>query len=136
MSEKSDELLTKILRAVPERSRDDLEKIVGENFVKLGDININDFQEKKTNVLMTNDFPMIVKKDETHQMMIQMEPRLIALGYRTLRNILLTHGEYPCKCEAQTFCYPMRANLVLECYFPWDCLIMPRMCRFWWLVPG
>ena len=34
MSEKSHELLTKILRAVPERSRDELDEIVGEDFVK------------------------------------------------------------------------------------------------------
>ena len=36
MSEKSHELLAKILRAVPERSRDKLEKIVGEFFHEVG----------------------------------------------------------------------------------------------------
>ena len=44
MSEKTHELLKKILRAVPERSRDEIEEIVGEDFVKLGEGNISEFQ--------------------------------------------------------------------------------------------
>ena len=36
--------------------------------------------------------------------------------YRTRRNILMTHGEYPCHCLAQTLWYPKRGNLVLV----WD----------------
>ena len=46
-SEKAHELLTKILRAVPERSRDELEGIVGENFAKVDDGKISEFQKKK-----------------------------------------------------------------------------------------
>ena len=48
--------------------------------------------------------------------MMDIEPFLIASGYRTWWNILLSHGEYPCHCLAQTFWYPRRANLVLV----WD----------------
>ena len=48
--------------------------------------------------------------------MMETEPLLIASGYRTWRNILLTHWEYRCHCMAQTFWYPKRANLVLV----WD----------------
>ena len=47
---------------------------------------------------------------------MEIEPLLISLCYRTWRNSLLTHGEYPCHCLAQTFWYPNRANLVLV----WD----------------
>ena len=108
MSEKSHELLTKILGAVPESSWDDMEEIVGEDFVS--ERNISEFQRKKA------DFPTIDEKDETHQMMMKIEPLLIATSYRTWRNILLSHGEYPCHCLAQTFWYPKRANLVLV----WD----------------
>ena len=45
-----------------------------------------------------------------------MEPLLGASGYRTRRNILMTHGEYPCHCLAQTLWYPKRGNLALV----WD----------------
>ena len=82
MSEKSYELLVKILRAAPEGSRDELEEIVEEVFAKLGDGTISEFQKKKASGTMSNDF-------------------------------LLTHGEYPCRCQVQTFWYPKRANLVL-----------------------
>ena len=34
MSEKSHELLTKVLRAVPERPRDEIKEIVGDDFVE------------------------------------------------------------------------------------------------------
>ena len=66
--------------------------------------------------MMSSDFPTIDEKNETHQTMIEIEPQLVASGYRNWRNILLTHGEYPCHCLAQTFWYPKRANLVLV----WD----------------
>ena len=65
---------------------------------------------------MSSDFRTIDEKVETHQMMMEIEPLLMASGYRTWRNILLTYGEYPCHCLAQTFWYPKRANLVLV----WD----------------
>ena len=66
--------------------------------------------------MMSGDFPTIDEKGETHQMMMEIEPLLIASGYRIWKNILLTHGEYSCHCLAQTFWYPKRANLVLV----WD----------------
>ena len=71
MSERSHELLRKILRAVPQRYR---EKIVGEDFVKWGEGNICEFQMKKTRVKLPSDFPTIDEKDETHQTMIEVEP--------------------------------------------------------------
>ena len=116
MSEKSHELLKKILRAVPERSRDELEEIVGEDFMKWGEGNISEFQRKKARKIMSSDFPTIDEKDETHQTMMEIETLLVASGYRTWRNILITHEKYPCHCLAQMFWYPKRANLVLV----WD----------------
>ena len=111
LSEKSNELMAKILRAVLERSRDALEKIGGKNFVKLLDGNVSEFQKKKAGGMIAKVFFTINVKDETHKMMMEIEPLLMALDYRTWRNILLTHGEYPCHCLAQTFWYPIRANL-------------------------
>ena len=57
--------------------------------------NISEFQKKKASGTMSNDFPTIDEKDETHQTMMEIEPLLIASDYRTWKNILLTHGEYP-----------------------------------------
>ena len=102
-SEKSHELLTRILRVVPERSWDELEKTVGEDFVKLVDENITEFQKKKASGTISKVFPTIDEKGETHQMMMEKEPLLIPSGYRTWRSILLTHGEYPSHCLMQTF---------------------------------
>ena len=67
---------------------------------------MSEFQNKKASGMISNDFPKIDEKDETHQMMMEIEPLLIALGYPTWRNILLTHGEYPCHyCLVKTFWY-------------------------------
>ena len=85
MSKNYHELLTKILRAAPWRSGYELEEIVGENFVKLGNGNVNDFQKKKTGRMIANDFPTIDTKDETHQMMMEIVQLLIAPAYRTWR---------------------------------------------------
>ena len=52
MSEDSNEVLTKILRAVPKRSRDKMEEIVRENLVKWGEGNISDIQRKKAKGMM------------------------------------------------------------------------------------
>ena len=57
MSKKSHELLTKIIRAVPERSRDEIEEIVGEEFVKWSEGNISEFQRKKAKGMMSSEFP-------------------------------------------------------------------------------
>ena len=64
---------------------------------------------------MSSDFPTIDEKDERHQTMMEIEPLLVASGYRTWRNILLNQEEYPCHCLTQTFynLYPKRANLIL-----------------------
>ena len=113
MSEKFHDLLRKIVRAVPERSRDELEEIMGEELKKWGEGNISEFQKKKARGIKSSDFRTKDEKDETHQSMMEVEPLLVASGYRNWRNIMLTHGEYPCHCLAQTFWFPKRANLVL-----------------------
>ena len=42
---------------------------------------------------MSNDFSTIDEKDEAHQMTMEIEPLLIASGYRTWGNILQTQGK-------------------------------------------
>ena len=86
----------------------DLEELVVENFMKF-----SDFQSKEASGMMANTFPTNYEKGETHQMMMKIEPLLIASVCRFWRSILLIHGDYPCHCLAQTFWYPKRANLLL-----------------------
>ena len=116
MSEKSYDLLTKIIRAVPKRSEGDLQEIVVENFMKLGEGNVSEFQKKKASGVLPTEFTTIDEKDDVHRIMTEVEPLLGTSGYRTRRNILMTHGEYPCHCLAQMLWYPKHGNLVLV----WD----------------
>ena len=69
MSEKFYDLFTKILRDVPERSKDELKEIA--DSVKLGNGNVIG-RRKKASRMIANDFPTNDEKDETHQMMMEM----------------------------------------------------------------
>ena len=57
MSERSYELLTKIILAVPKRSEGELQDVVGENFMKL-----SEFEKKKESGALPTEFPTL---DET-----------------------------------------------------------------------
>ena len=116
MSETAYDLLAKIIRAVPKRSEGELQDVVGEEFMRLNEGNVSEFQKQKASGALPTEFPTIEEKDEVHRIMMEVEPLLGASGYRTRRNILMTHGEYPCHCLAQTLWYPKRENLVLV----WD----------------
>ena len=116
MSERSYDLLAKIIRAVPKRSEGELQDVVGEEFMRLNEGKVSEFQKQKASGALPTEFPAIEEKDEVHKIMMEVEPLLGASGYRTRRNILMTHGEYPCHCLAQTLWYPKPGNLVLV----WD----------------
>ena len=47
MSERSYDLLTKIIRAAPKRSEGDLQDVVGEEFMILNEDHVSDFQRQK-----------------------------------------------------------------------------------------
>ena len=124
ISERSYDLLAKIIRAVPKRSEGELQDVVGEEFMRLNESNVSEFQKQKASGALHTEFPTIEEKDDAHRIMMEMEPLPGASGYRTRRNILMTHGEYPCHCLAQTLWYPKRGNLVLvwdveELYSTW-----------------
>ena len=116
MSERSYDLLTKIIWAVPKRSEGEVQDAVGENFMSLSGGNVSEFQKKKASGALPNEFPTMDEKDDVHRIMTEVEPLLGASGYRTRRKILMTHGEYPCHCLAETLWYPKRGNLMLV----WD----------------
>ena len=101
MSERSYVLLAKIIRAVSKRSEGELQVIAGEEFRRLNEGNVSEFQMQKASGAVPTEFPAIEEKDDVHRIMMEVEPLLGASGYRTRRNILMTHGEYPCHCLAQ-----------------------------------
>ena len=101
------------LIALKTRSEGELQDVVGEEFMRLNEGNVNEFQKQKASGALPTEFPTIEEKDYMHRIMIEVEPLLGASGYWTQRNILKIHGEYPCHCLAQTLWYPKRGNLVL-----------------------
>ena len=98
------------------RSEGELQDIVDEDFMRLSVGNVSEFQRKKASGVLPTEFPTIDEKDDVHRIITEVEPLLGASGYQTRRNILMTHGEYPCHCLAQTLWCPKRGNLVLV----WD----------------
>ena len=116
MSERSYDLLTKIIRAAPKRSEGDLQDVVGEEFMILNEDNVSDFQRQKASGALPTEFPTIDEKGDVHRSIMEVEPLLGASVYRTRRSILMTHGEYPCHCLTQKLWYPKRGNLM----FVWD----------------
>ena len=103
MSERSYDLLTKIIRAVPKRSEGEFQDIVGEDFMRLSEGNVSEFQRKKASGVLPTELPTIGEKDDVHWIMTEVEPLLGASGYRTRRSILMINEEYPCHCLAQKF---------------------------------
>ena len=63
--------------------------------------------------VLPTEWPTIDEKDDIHRSMTEVEPILGASAYRTRRNIIMTHREYPCHCLAQTLWLPKRGNLEL-----------------------
>ena len=92
-SERSYDLLTKIIRAVPKRSEGEMQDVVGENFMSLSEGNVSEFQKKKASGALPTDLPTMDEKNDVHRVITEVEPLLGASGYRTRRNILMTHGE-------------------------------------------
>ena len=69
MSERSYDLLTKIIRAVPNKYDGELEDVNGENFTKLSEGKVSEFQRKKKRGAFPVESSTIDEKDETHQVM-------------------------------------------------------------------
>ena len=94
---------------------------MGEEFMRLSEGSLSEFQKKKASGALPTEFHTMDDKDDVHRIMMEVEPLLGASGYWTRRNILMNHGEYPCHCLAQTLWYPKRGNLVLV----WDVEELP-----------
>ena len=113
MSEKSYELLCKMFSAVPERTKEELESILGRRFMGYVSGNFSDFERQKQRGSTVTDYNTVDENDEVHRVMMEVEPLLEASGKRNWRSIMLTHDEFPCHCLLQTWWYPERSNLVL-----------------------
>ena len=113
MSKKSYELLWKMFSAVPERTKEELESILGMKFMGYVSGNFSDFERQKQRGSTVTDYNTVDENDEVHRVMMEVEPLLEASGKRNWRNIMLTHDEFPCHCLLQTWWYPGRSNLVL-----------------------
>ena len=83
MSERSYDLLAKIFRAVPKRSEGELQDVVGEEFLRLNEGNVSEFQKQKASGALPTEFPTIEEKDDLHRNLMEVEPLLGASGYRT-----------------------------------------------------
>ena len=113
MSEKSYELLCKMFAAVPKRTKEELELILGRKFMGYVSGNFSDFERQKQKGSTVTDYNTVEENDEVHRAMMEVEPMLEASGKRNWRSILLTQDEFPCHCLLQTWWYPERSNLVL-----------------------
>ena len=116
MSEKSHELLCKMFSAVPERTKEELESILGKKFMGYVSGNFSDFERQKQRGSTVTDYNTVDENDEVHRVMMKVERLLEASGKRNWRSIMLTHDEFPCHCLLQTWWYPKRSNLMLIWY--------------------
>ena len=110
---KSYELLCKMFSAVPERTKEELESILGRKFKGYVSGNFSDFERQKQRGSTVTDYNTVDENDEVQRVMMEVEPLLEASGKRNWRSIMLTHDEFPCHCLLQTWWCPGRSNLVL-----------------------
>ena len=117
MSEKSYELLCKIFSAAPERTKEELESMLGRKFMGYANGNFSDFERQTQKGSTVPDYNTVDENDEIHRKMMEVEPLLEASEKRNWRSSMSTYDEFPCHCLLQTWWYPGRSNLVLI----WDC---------------
>ena len=102
MSEKSYEILCKMFSAVPERTKEELEPILGKKFMGDASGNFSDFERQRQKGSTVTDYNVVGENDEIHRVMMVVEPLLEASGKRNWKSIMLTHDEFPCHCLLQT----------------------------------
>ena len=105
MSEKSYELLCKMFSAVPERTKEELELILGRKFMGYVSGNFRDFERQKQRGTTVTDYKTVDENFEVHRVMMEVEPLLEASGKRNWRSIMATYDAFPCHCLQQTWWY-------------------------------
>ena len=99
--------------AVPERTKEELESILGKKFMGYASGNFSDFERQKQKGSTVTDYNAVDENDEVHRVMIEVEPLLDASGKRNWMSIMSTHDEFPCHCLLQTWWYLGHSNLLL-----------------------
>ena len=103
MSEKTFELLSQMFSAVLERTKEELESILGKKFMGYASGNFSDFKRQKQKVSTVTEYNAVDENDEIHRVMMEVEPLLEASGKRNWRSTMSTHDEFPCHCLLQTW---------------------------------
>ena len=86
MSEKSYELLCKTFAAVPERTKNQLELILGRKFMGYAGGNFSDFEKQNLKGSAATDYNAVDDSDEIHRVMMEIEPLLEASRCRNWRS--------------------------------------------------
>ena len=72
----------KILSAVPERTKEELESILGTKFMGCASGNFSDFERQKQKGSTVTDYNAVDENDEVHRVMMEVGPLLEASGKR------------------------------------------------------
>ena len=78
MSEKCYELLCKMFSAVTERTKGELDSILGKKFMGYASGNFSDFERQKQKGSSVTDYNAVDENDGVHRVMIEVEPLLEA----------------------------------------------------------
>ena len=73
MSEESYEVLCKVFSAVPERTKEELESILGRKFMGYASGNFSDFKRQKQKGSRVTEYNAVDEIDEIHRMMMKVE---------------------------------------------------------------
>ena len=103
------QLLCKMFSAVPERTKKELESILGRKLIGYVSGKFSDFERQKQRGSTVTDYNTVDENDEVHRVMMEVEPLLEASGKRNWRSIMLTHDGFPCHYLLQTWWYQMTA---------------------------
>ena len=82
MSQKSYELLCKMLAAVPKRTKEELELKLGKKFLGYASVKFSDFERQKQKGLTATDYNAVDEDDGIHRAMMEVELLLEASGKR------------------------------------------------------
>ena len=88
MSEKSYELLCKKFAAVPERTSEKLEPILGKKFMGYASGIFSNFERQKQKGSTATDYNAVDENDKIHRVMMEASEK------RNWRSIMLTHDEF------------------------------------------
>ena len=99
--------------AVPERTKEELESILGKKFMGYASGNFSELERQKQKGSTVKDYNAVDENDEVHRVMMEVKRLLEASGKRNWRSIMLTHDEFPCPCLLQTWWYRGHSNLEL-----------------------